>query len=156
MRHSLFLVAIPLIALPCASAAQIPADSLVAGDHVRYELTSSFDHLPEKGEGTFEALGLTAVFLSAVDDTQSHTTFELPRELVDDFQVARGTENIGLPVAIIAGGVGCAIGFSLANNTGDQSGGIGACFAGTLVGGGIGFVVGSRISEPRWIDVDMD
>lgn len=156
MRHCIRLAVLVLVAFPSASVAQIPADSLVAGDQIQYELSGPLEDLPEESKATFEALTFSGVIVSTVEDFDDLASVELPRELIDDFQVARGTENIGLPVALIAGAVGCAIGFSLANNTGDQSGGLGACFAGTLVGGGIGFVIGSRISEPRWIDVQMD
>lgn len=156
MRFSLWLAVFAVVALPGASAAQIPADSLVAGEHVRYELTAPLDDIPEEGEGTFEALSVTAVTLSGLEDFELLGSVELPRQLIDDFQVTRGTKNVGLPVAIALAGVGCAIGFSLANDTGDQSGGLGACFGGVLAGGTVGFVLGSFITGPRWEDIAFD
>lgn len=154
MRHSLFLVAIPLIALPGVSAAQVPADSLVAGDLVQYELSGPWRDLPEEGTGRFGSLSPSVVTLSTLEDYEGLGPVELPRELVDDFEVARGTKNLRWFGAAVGGALGLAIGLSAAQSE-LNVGTLVLPVLGPVVGGGFGYLIGSQITGPRWEDVQL-
>ena len=88
------------------SDAQVPADSLIAGDLVQYELSEPLRDLPQESKGTFEALSPSVVLLSEVEDLEAGGMVELPRELISDFEVARGEEDVRWLLAGIGGVAG--------------------------------------------------
>lgn len=159
MRYSFLLVAVALVALPAASAAQIPADSLIAGDLVQYRLSGPLHDLPDESKATFEALTFSGVVVSTVEGFDASGSVELPRELIDGFEVARGTKDIRWPGAVVVGAAGCAVGYAVvkAGNSEDHEGGMFlGCPLGILVGGVLGYFVGSKITGPKWTDVEFE
>ena len=144
-----------LLLLPYQLAAQVPADSLVAGDLVQYELSKSLDDVPEESKGTFEALTPSIVRLSAVKDFDSVGPVELPRELLSVFEVARGEEDVRWLLAGIGGvaglyGAAAAVFDDGANSPSD------AFILAPLVGALGGYGLGRLIKSPRWEDVAFD
>ena len=136
------------------SNAQVPADSLIAGDLVQYELSEPFRDLPEESKGTFEALTPSVVMLSAVEDFEAGETVELPRELIADFEVARGTKDIRWIGAAIGVGAGFAAGLTIRDP--DQTPTEFGIIAVPVIGGVLGYLFGSAIKGPRWEDVAFD
>ena len=137
------------------SNAQVPADSLVAGDRVQYELSEPLNNLPEESKGTFEALTPSLVMLSAVEDFDAVGPVELPRELIADFEVARGEEDVRWLLAGIGGVAGLLVAVSAifdesANSPGD------AVILLPLVGTLGGYGLGRLIKSPRWEDVAFE
>ena len=160
MRSMTWIDAGALVTVANMSTAQVPADSLVAGDLIQYELSAPLKHLPEESRGTFEALTPSVVMLSAVQDFDALGSVELPRELIADFEVARGSKDIRWPGAVVVGAAGCLAGYAMAERSsaedGELLGTFLGCPIGLLVGGILGYFVGSQITGPRWVDVDLN
>ena len=159
MRSMPWYVFFALVTGTNVSHAQVPADSLIAGDLVQYELSEPLDDLPEESKGTFEALTSSVVMLSAVEDVDDVGLVELPRELLLDFEVARGTKDIRWPGGVVVGIAGCVVGHAVvkSSNTEDDMGAaFVGCPLGFVAGGIIGYLVGSQITGPRWEDVEFD
>ena len=144
-----------LLLLPYQLAAQVPADSLVAGDLVQYELSKSLDNVPEEGKGTFEALTPSIVMLSAVEDFDSVGPVELPRELLSVFEVARGEEDVRWLLAGIGGVAGLFVAVSAIFDESTNSPSDAAILL-PLVGTLGGYGLGRLIKSPRWKDVAFD
>ena len=137
------------------SDAQVPADSLIAGDLVQYELSEPLRDLPQESKGTLEALSPSVVLLSEVEDLEAGGMVELPRELISDFEVARGEEDVRWLLAGIGGVAGLFVAVSAivdesANSPGD------AVILLPLVGTLGGYGLGRLIKSPRWEDVEFD
>lgn len=154
MRHSLFLCAIALIVLPGGVEGQVPADSLVQGDQVRYKLTGPFDNLPDECEGTFEALTITGVTLARLECVDAPPFVDLPAPLIKDFEVVRGRENWRWPGALVGGLASCAV--LMAVDTGEDDIPIVRCPLGLFIGGFAGFAIGNAIVYDNWVDVDFN
>ena len=160
MRSMTWIVVYALVIGANVSTAQVPATSLVAGELVQYELARPLDDLPEESRGTFQTLTPSVVMLSEVEDFSVPGPVELPRELIADFEVARGTKDIRWPGAVVVGAAGCLAGYAMAERSsaedGELLGTFLGCPIGLLVGGILGYFVGSQITGPRWVDVDLN
>ena len=122
MRFMTWIVVYALVIGANVSTAQVPATSLVAGELVQYELARPLDDLPEESRGTFQTLTPSVVMLSEVEDFSVPGPVELPRELIADFEVARGTKDIRWPGAVVVGAAGCLAGYAMAERSSAEDG----------------------------------
>lgn len=152
MRHSVWLAALVLAALPAGGFAQVPESSLDSGDRVRFELGDDPAPLPDKGEGTYLSSSVAAITLSEIDEFDSDGPIDLPRELIRELEVTRGEEDVRWFGGIVGAAAGLALGVSMALDDGDQEAPI---FLGPLIGGAAGYMLGSLIRSPNWVDVRL-
>ena len=153
VRYTRILVALALITPAGTSPAQVPLDSLIAGESVRYELVGPFRDAPRKSEATFDRQTRVSVVLIEVEESQSRGEVAIPTEMFEAFEVARGNESWAWPLALVGGLGGCA----LAVATSDESDvPLARCPGGLLIGGLVGYGTGSLIKQPKWLPVEVD
>jgi hypothetical protein len=155
VRYTPLLATIVVAATTGTGTAQIPLDSLVAGDFVRYELARTPGGVPQEASGTLNAVTPVAVMLSEVDDYQNAEPLLLPREYFARMDVARGTRDIRWPGTVIGAAGGCAVGIVTSGDV-DALDKVLRCTVGVALGGLLGYGGGLLIKGPRWIEVLLD
>ncbi len=153
MRHLTRLAALVPLVFPSTTAAQIPVDSLVTGERVRFELTGPVDDLPVDGEATFETLTRSGLLVSDLEGFKADSTVELPSSVVRHSEAARGTGDWRAGGAVIGGLSFCGVLLAFDDNDGDDNLGALNCALGLVVGGTLGFLVGKEITNEQWTNV---
>ncbi|MDT8436256.1 MAG: hypothetical protein RRA92_05815 [Gemmatimonadota bacterium] len=140
--------------LPRPAPCQVPADSLTAGDLVRYAAGPVLVRPAERPRARLLALKPSGLSVIPLD---SDRAVEVPLDELRMLEVARGTKDIRGILSVVAGAAGCAAGSAIltARDNGDLGAYVGGCFAGFLVGGTAGWFVGRSIRDPRWLEVEL-
>lgn len=140
------------------SNAQVPADSLHRGERVQYELSGPVDGVPEESEARFDSLTAVAVVVRNVQELEFTGPVDLPKALIEDFEVARGTKDLRWLGLGLGGflGVAAGVSYSQSASEGEVLFALAAPVLGAAAGGIVGFLVGKLITGPRWQDVEFD
>ena len=140
------------------SIAQVPADSLHRGERVQYELSGPVRGVPKESEARFDSLTAVAVVVRNVQELESAGVVDLPKALIEDYAVARGTKDLRWLGLGLGGflGVAAGVSYSQSASEGEVLFALAAPVLGAAAGGIVGFLVGKLITGPRWQEVPFD
>lgn len=124
------------------------------GETIRYELRNRDGRPSRRVRATFRDYRGSDLLVAL--EAQS---IKVPLADIRGLQVARGTRDVRWLGFLLGGVAGCGVGIAVSTTSGTEDPDVNrvvGCAAGAALGMLGGYLVGSILQEPRWIDVDID